>query len=58
MCISDADCPMDETCEGEQVITYSAANHEACISGQENTDCAVDEFDLPIFPPECDVICQ
>jgi len=37
--------------------TYNATNHEACIDGQRNTNCAVDESDLPVFPPECDEIC-
>lgn len=37
--------------------TYNPANHEACIDGQRNTNCAVDEVNLPLFPPECDAIC-
>lgn len=59
-CISDAECPMDETCEGEQVITYSAANHEACISGQKTSNCEVEDIGgiiSPVFPEECDEIC-
>jgi hypothetical protein len=40
--------------------TYNAANHEACISGQDPViwDCPVDRSSgLPVFPPECDEIC-
>jgi hypothetical protein len=41
--------------------TYNAANHEACISGQDpeiwTQSCPVDDFGFPVFPPECDQIC-
>ena len=40
---------------------YNAANHEACISGQDpeiwTQTCPVDASGFPVFPPECDQIC-
>ena len=58
-CLSSGDpCTTEEAfCEGNGGGTYNAANHEACISGQMTTNCAVDELNLPVFPAVCDELC-
>lgn len=47
----------DQYCPDRGGGTYSADNHEACIRESRTTNCAVDELDLPVFPPICDEIC-